>query len=534
MVALRRHYARCRAAHPKDRLLLLFEIDGPIVDPRHAVRRRLLDYDQIHGTDHFRAVGVNEIDQDGEDLRRLFIRRELAAPVQRDVLGWYGNEAPGPRSRPGVEGAHPGVLEVIRWFQLQKGTFVGLNTNRPESMRADTLCSLNTLGRELGLAFDPVLLHMRQPAHDQDAVAAKLEGLRAFRRAGYRPIAVVDHDPAVICSMVESNDADDFLFLQTRPTTASPRLTGARTAAGRHFDLAALAEEADLPTEVQLVWHGINDELNLGEFLSSSIGWGECDVRRDPRQRLVLRHDSFGRTPWRRDESLLPLATALEAFAGHGRGLKLDLKDGPDVLDELLDLVEDCRFDDDHLWFNASIEAVDAKGFQRLRSAHPAATIQCPIDFLGPLVAAAPGQARAVLRMLTGWGINRFSVAWGQESTSLLRRQLVEWGHQVNLYAVPDHASFLQAVLLLPRSLTADFNFPDWNYYGRGSGEKGRYHRYPNRQPAPVESPAREARAPSRDVRWLRRCVPCQTVTTDRRQVIRSRLSAGSSGSRSP
>jgi hypothetical protein len=45
---------------------------------------------------------------------------------------------------------------------------------------------------------------------------------------------------------------------------------------------------------------------------------------------------------------------------------------------------------------------------------------------------------------------------------------------------VPDHESFLQAVLQLPRSLTADFNFPEWNYYGRGSGERRRYHRYRN------------------------------------------------------
>ena len=52
----------------------------------------------------------------------------------------------------------------------------------------------------------------------------------------------------------------------------------------------------------------------------------------------------------------------------------------------------------------------------------------------------------------------------------------------MNLYAVPDHESFLQAMLLMPRSLTADFNFPEWNYYGRGSGERRRYHRYPKRQ----------------------------------------------------
>jgi hypothetical protein len=179
---------------------------------------------------------------------------------------------------------------------------------------------------------------------------------------------------------------------------------------------------------------------------------------------------------------VLTLAAALEAFAGHDRGLKLDLKDGTGVVDEVLALLDGHGFDDDRLWFNASIEAVGADGFRRLRSAYPGAIVQCPVDFLAPLVVAAPRRARAVLAMLAGWGISRFSVAWGRESTRCLARQLEEWGYEVNLYAVPDHESFLQAVLLMPRSLTADFNFPQWNYYGRGSGEKRRYHRYPKRQ----------------------------------------------------
>ena len=36
----------------------------------------------------------------------------------------------------------------------------------------------------------------------------------------------------------------------------------------------------------------------------------------------------------------------------------------------------------------------------------------------------------------------------------------------------------MRAVLLEPRSITADFNFPEWHYYGRGSGQKGQYHEY--------------------------------------------------------
>ena len=417
MLELAEHVALVRSAHPTDRLLVVFEIDGPIVDQSSTA----------HEPDKVRP--------------------------------------------------YPGALEAIRWFQLQESTFVGLNTSRPERLRADTLHTLNALGRHVRVQFRDDLLHMNQSGDEGDAVASKLEGLRAFRRAGFRPVAFVDHELSVLHGLLDADETRDILLLQTQTTSGSPRLTGPRTAAGRHFDLRALIAEPDLPDQVQLVWHGVNDEANLGEFLASTVAWGECDLRRDPRQRLVLRHDSFERTPLTMDEALLTLAIAVEAFARHGRGLKLDLKDGTGVLGEVLALVQRHEFEDDRLWFNASIEALGAEGFRRLQSAHPSAIVQCPVDFLAPLVVAAPRRARAVLRMLAGWGISRFSVAWGEDTTLSLVQALQDWGYEINLYAVPDHESFLQAVLLLPRSLTADFNFPDWNYYGRGSGERRRYHR---------------------------------------------------------
>ncbi|MGH9245301.1 MAG: hypothetical protein ACRD29_13490 [Acidimicrobiales bacterium] len=418
MAALAGHFAALRHAHPRDRLMIVFEIDGPIVD---------------HG-------------------------RESVA---------------------GGERAYPGVFEVIRWFQLQPSTFVGLLTGRGERRRAETLRALNAMGRDLNVDFASELLHMKA-SECGDAAAAKVEGLRSFVRAGYRPVAVVDHDPAAIRAMIDADGTDDILFLQLR-TCASPRLNGSRTSSGRHFDLRALVGQHDLPDHVQLVWHGVNDELNLAEFLSSTVRWGECDVRRDPQHRLVLRHDSYERTPWIADEPVLPLAVALERFAEHGRGVKVDLKDGRRVVDEVLALLGRHGFDDRHVWFNAPIETMGAEGFAGLRSAYPGAVMQCPIDFLAPLVQAAPRRSRAVLRMLADWGITRFSVAWGRDGTRPLVQQLEGWGYDVNLYAVPDHAAFLEAMLLLPRSLTADFNFPAWNYYGRGSGERRKYHRYRKR-----------------------------------------------------
>ena len=74
--------------------------------------------------------------------------------------------------------------------------------------------------------------------------------------------------------------------------------------------------------------------------------------------------------------------------------------------------------------------------------------------------------------------INRFSIEWTGQEISHVVNQLVEWGFDINIYNVPNLDSFLGAVLLKPRSITADFNFPKWHYFGRGSGQDGHYIRY--------------------------------------------------------
>jgi hypothetical protein len=105
--------------------------------------------------------------------------------------------------------------------------------------------------------------------------------------------------------------------------------------------------------------------------------------------------------------------------------------------------------------------------------------------------------------MLRGWGVNRFSIAWGTPHTRRLFDQLERWGHDVNIYAVPDLAAFLQAALLLPRSLTADFNFPQWHYFGRGSGEHLDHHTYrlARQRSQPIESSDGEGAQPARAAR---------------------------------
>jgi hypothetical protein len=225
-----------------------------------------------------------------------------------------------------------------------------------------------------------------------------------------------------------------------------------------------------LPDDISLVWHGINDVENLHHFLSSPVQWGECDVRRDPSGELVLRHDPFSSRRPAGDEPPLSLEDALAALAAAGRSVKLDLKEGANLLPDVTIQLEALGIPDDRVWFNASIEVLAADGFRALRSSFPGAIVQCPVDWLTPLVMVMPLQAREVLSVLTRWGIDRVSVAWWTSGLPDVLRRLQAWGCAVNLYGVPDLDAFLRAARLRPESLTADFNFPEWGFHGHGSG----------------------------------------------------------------
>ncbi|MCK5712975.1 MAG: hypothetical protein KAI25_09675, partial [Hyphomicrobiaceae bacterium] len=178
------------------------------------------------------------------------------------------------------------------------------------------------------------------------------------------------------------------------------------------------------------------------------------------------------------DEKWFTLDKVLDKIKLFDRAIKIDLKAGGMLLDKVLEMVAERGLTDESLWFNADIERLMERGFKRLVSAHPDAIIQCPIDFLAPLIVAAPEQAHKTMQMLNDWGINRFSISWERSHLRDLFDQMDQWGYEVNIYGVPDLETFLQAVLLLPRSVTSDFNFPQWHYYGHGSGEGGAYHTY--------------------------------------------------------
>ena len=149
-----------------------------------------------------------------------------------------------------------------------------------------------------------------------------------------------------------------------------------------------------------------------------------------------------------------------------------------ETIEALAKFLEKRSIPDSRLWFHGNVERIEEEGFRQLRKNYPDAIISAPIDWLGALLVRVPDKAKEILDMFVSWGINRFSINWQAQNMRVFFDQMGDWGFDVNIYNVIDLESFLQTVLLMPRSITSDFNFPKWHYYGRGSGENDEYYEY--------------------------------------------------------
>lgn len=470
MKTLSDHYKRIRECYPDDQLMILFDIDGTIVDTRYMVYDILKRFDKWQGTSFFSNLEVDDIFFHEKNLDQWIEKFDIHENTRTAILRWYKTDYWSSSTILSAHRPFAGVMDVIRWFQIQPNTHVVLNTGRHESVRSDTLCTLNQIGKEYRVEFRESHLYMSPYPWGENIISAKLEGVRHFSQKGYRVCAFIDNEPENLLSVASMDNDNEILLLHADTIFASKkRHLPARAIGGNSYDITELAEKDALPRHVQFVWHAVNDHDNLRQFLLSNIQWAECDVRMNPiDDAIILRHSSFTAAPLSPNEQFLTFEELLTSITCNNKNIKIDLKENGGLIEKVFELLAHCHLGDERLWFSGRIEKLQENGFRKIAQIYPNSTIQCPIDFLAPLVLDLPNKAREILKKLTGWGINRFSLKWKTPHLSLIAETIEQWGFELNIYNVPDLESFLKAVLLLPCSITSDFNFPKWHYHGHG------------------------------------------------------------------
>lgn len=241
MHTLAEHYCRMRSCDDGRPLVILFDIDGTILDMRYIIYNVLRRFDQEHGTDHFSHIAIDDIDFHEAHVNGLLNKLNLPRDHQLRFFYRYEPLFFAMASNPYAYVSFKGVFELIRWFQDRPGTFVGLNTGRPEMLRKDTLVSLNVLGASKGVAFSSDLLFMKPDTWTDSIALLKAEGVRYFYDQGYRVCAFVDNEPENLAAVADMEGSGEILLLHADTIFKSDScVMPAHAVGGKVYDISTL------------------------------------------------------------------------------------------------------------------------------------------------------------------------------------------------------------------------------------------------------------------------------------------------------
>jgi hypothetical protein len=249
MASLAAHYAAARQRYPQGRLMIVFDIDGTVLDMRYMVFQVLRAYDRAQRTNHFDDLHISDITEHENHVDRLLARLRVPAAERDKILNWYLARRWSEETMLNAHRAFPGVLEIIHWFQAQSRTFIGLNTGRPEMIRVNTRQSLNRLGEAYGVYFNDALLYMNANGWEQEVANSKALGVRYFQQIGYHVFAIVDNELENLKAVSNVDPGGEILLLHADTITESQHEVSLleRVVSGTDYDLAALI--ANYPTD---------------------------------------------------------------------------------------------------------------------------------------------------------------------------------------------------------------------------------------------------------------------------------------------
>jgi len=241
MKRLARQHGIMKRRYPKDRLMVVFDIDDTILDLRHMILNVLTSFDRCHDTGYFRGLSVRDIGVGETEVHRMMAELRVPEREKRKVVQWFTEHA---WSTPVVRHAHrpfPGAMEVIRWLQSQENTCVGLNTGRIETIRKETLLSLNRIGRAHGVLFHDHLLFMNCYGWGERVTESKVQGMRYFQERGYRIAGFVDNEPENLRAVAQFDRTGEILLLHADTVYSSDRdMIPDHAVSGRAYDISDL------------------------------------------------------------------------------------------------------------------------------------------------------------------------------------------------------------------------------------------------------------------------------------------------------
>ena len=207
------HYETMKSLYPNDKLMIVFDIDGTIIDMRYMVLHALKMFDKKNNSGFFEKLILKDINVDENTVGRLLINMKIPLDTRKAFLSWYEEYK---KIRESILKSHKpfkGVMNVIQWFYQRSNTYIGLNTGRPESIRKTTLDLLNNIGADYNIRFKNDLLFMNPYDWNTDCVDIKAKGIKRFQDNGFRVCAFIDNEPENLLSISKLDRKDEILLL---------------------------------------------------------------------------------------------------------------------------------------------------------------------------------------------------------------------------------------------------------------------------------------------------------------------------------
>lgn len=241
MKRLARQHGIMRRRGPNEPLIVVFDIDDTILDLRHMILNVLTSFDRSHGTTYFRDLTLHDLVASETEMHRMMEEGPVPVRDRQKVIQWFTAKAWSSRVVSYAHRPFPGALDVVRWLQSQENTFVGLNTGRPESIRKETLLSLNRIGRIHGVRFDDDLLFMSRYGWGEHVAESKVQGMMYFQERGLRVVAFVDNEPENLHAVAEFDQAGKILLLHADTVYSTDRdMIPGHAVSGTAYDIAEL------------------------------------------------------------------------------------------------------------------------------------------------------------------------------------------------------------------------------------------------------------------------------------------------------
>lgn len=462
MRELSNHYQKMKERYPDDQLMVVFDIDDTIVDIRLPLLYVLKKYDYTRSTSYFEEFTIDNIVFEEWSIQHWLPKIIDDEAVRKDIVQFVRKEMWEKATIMLSHRPFRGVLEIIRWFQIQDDVEIGLNTGRSVELRDITLKSLNILGREFRVNFDTDLLYMNPMPNEEgkDITSYKAKGIQHFENCGYRVIAFIDNEPANLKAVADTLDNEELLLLHADTMFGSSRrLRPDEAVVGRDYEISEIVDPELIPAHIEFVWNGVNSLDVFTEYKESNVHWGEVDVRRHPLDgRIVLKHGSFD-TPEFKENDLMTFKNMLDYLKKlEERGIKIVMKENEGLLDEVLTILINKEIKQ-RLWFDIIFEVFDEEGLEKIHDTFPNAIISTRIDFMVPLLSQFPNEVKKILVELTNRGITQYSISLKTYNKELFLDQMDEWGYDINIRDVYSLEDFLKASILLPESIVSTFNY---------------------------------------------------------------------------